>query len=178
LHIKALGFPAGAWLYFAGMPVFHFTFHAYRSWNADHPRGWVQHGERGIKRASQDLAIYRDGLSKHPEVRFTVEQQRAIILHVHDICGRREWHPYAISADATHVHIVVAWDQDVTMEKVRDTVKRLLGYLLAQDAGTKGKPWFSHGADEKAVRSKRHLRYLLYEYLPKHLGEFWRREMM
>jgi hypothetical protein len=38
------------------MPVFHFTFHAYRSWNTDHPKGWVQHGDPGIKKPSKDFA--------------------------------------------------------------------------------------------------------------------------
>jgi hypothetical protein len=28
------------------MPVYHFTIHSYRSWRADHPRGYTKRGER------------------------------------------------------------------------------------------------------------------------------------
>ncbi len=159
------------------MPVYHFTFHAYRSWNTDHPEGWLQHGDPERKRPTPDLAKHRDELSKYPPVLFTAEQQKSILHHIHDISSRRAWRPYAISADATHLHIVIAWDDQLPMEKIRDTLKRLTGYLLAQDAGTQGKPWFSHGADEQPVHNKKYLHHLLYEYLPKHHGHFWRREL-
>ncbi len=159
------------------MPVYHFTYHTYRSWNADHPRGWIQHGEQGVRIRSEHLAIHRKRLAKHPPTLIHTHQQHAIIDYVQEICGKRNWEPYGISANLTHLHVVIAWRSALEMEFVRDTLKSLLGYLLAKASGTRGKPWFSHGQDETAVRTMRHLRYLLYKYLPDHPGAFWRREI-
>lgn len=158
------------------MPVFHFTFHAYRSWNTDHPKGWTQHGEPGARVRTESLAIHRHRLAKHPPVRFTPTQQHAIIDYVHDICRRRQWQPHCITADPTHIHIVVAWRSSEEMEFVRDKLKSLIGLLLARAAGTRGKPWLSHGQDETPVLSMKHMLYLLHEYLPRHQGPFWRHE--
>ena len=41
------------------MPVYLATVHAYGSWQEDHPKGFVQHGE-GLKDPSPGLAAWRD----------------------------------------------------------------------------------------------------------------------
>ena len=61
------------------MPVYHYTFHAYRSWNTDHPRGWVQRGEPGIRRTNVPLAYVRDRLATDLPVAFSEEEQQFLV---------------------------------------------------------------------------------------------------
>ena len=53
----------------APMPCYLFTLHAYRSWNADHPRGFVREQGR-IEPPNPKLARFYDRNAKQPPVRF------------------------------------------------------------------------------------------------------------
>ena len=55
------------------MPVFHYTIHAYRSWNTDHPKGWVQRHEPGIRPPNKAIARHRNKIACFPPVVFTHE---------------------------------------------------------------------------------------------------------
>lgn len=49
----------------SAMPVYLFTFHAYRSWREDNPNGYVQRGRAGIQPPNKALADYRAGIATH-----------------------------------------------------------------------------------------------------------------
>ena len=48
--------------------VGHFVLHAYRSWNADNPNGYVKRGHSGILAPDKHLARARDYLATQPPV--------------------------------------------------------------------------------------------------------------
>lgn len=90
------------------MPCYLFTFHAYRSWNADNPRGFVQ--ERGkIEPPNLKLARFYDAQAVQPPVRFGPLHQRVMIWINHDACARCNWRLHALATETTHVHILVSW---------------------------------------------------------------------
>jgi len=158
------------------MPVYHFTFHAYRSWNCDHERGWVQHDSPGIQRPNQRLAAYRDSRANFSPVTFNDQLQQVLIDGASDICSHRDWKLYVAATDTTHVHLVVSWREALAVDDVRSKLKQLLGLFLARECRTNGRPYFSHDDVPRRVRDRAHLYHLMYEYLPDHAGQFWRLE--
>jgi hypothetical protein len=159
------------------MPLFHFTLRAYRSWNADHPRGYLKRGEKGVHEPDEALAEARDRLARFSAVRFDEEDARFLVEQSHDVVKRREAKLYGVTVIETHVHLVAGWEGERDEEDVQTRLKRGFGFLLAGRHGTKGRPYFSRGGVPEAVRDREHLRYLLYEYFPRHHGVMWRVEL-
>jgi len=159
------------------MPLFHFTFHAYRSWNADHPRGYVHRGEKGILPPDQILARARDHLANFPAVRFDDQDVQFFVTESHDVVQRRGWTLYAVTAVDTHLHLVVGWREQINEQDVQTKLKQGFGFVLAKRHGTKGRPYFSRGGVPERVKDMKHLRYLLDEYFPQHHSAIWRREL-
>jgi hypothetical protein len=156
------------------MPVYHFTVHAYRSWNADHPRGYRQRGEAGTLRPSASLGYVRDRLAKHPPVEFDRDDQKFLITATQEAVARRRWKLYGVTVIEGHLHAVVGWeDSAISEDMIQAGLKRGLGFLLSQRFGTRGKPYFSRGGSPERVLNRKHLHFLLTEYLPKHRGPFW-----
>ncbi len=60
------------------MPAYLFTYHAYRSWNADNPRGFVQRG-KGIQPPNHNLARAYDAVAGAAPMIFGREHQRILI---------------------------------------------------------------------------------------------------
>ena len=159
------------------MPVYHFIFHAYRSWNAEHPRGYVQRGERGVMRPSPSLGYVRDKLARNMPVSFDCAEREFLVEAVKDAASQRKWQLYGVAVVEGHLHVVVGWqDSGIDYLFVQARIKRALGYLLAQRHGTKGRPYFSRGGSPERVRNRKHLRHLLDVYLPGHHGAHWTRE--
>jgi hypothetical protein len=161
------------------MPVYVISLHSYRSWRADNPRGYVRHGEKTIRPPSEDVQRQWDENAKFERVRFDAEMQRVIIDGVLDACARRGWRAHAVAVTPTHVHAMVSWRMRIGWKKVSDTLKRVLGYLLATRIGPKGQRWFSRGESRRRIRDRGHMEYHLGIYLPKHRkqrGTFWRED--
>jgi hypothetical protein len=155
------------------MPVYLFTIHSYRSWNADHPRGFVQTG-RGVQPPNPALARYYDQRAKQNPVQFDAQQQRTILWIVWDACQRRRWRLHAIAFETTHTHILVSWPSAGTWRDVCKKLKNLISWALSQELGCEGRRWMVRGASRKQVRDRRHFDYLVATYLPRHRGLFWK----
>ena len=151
------------------MPVHHYTFHAYRSWNADHPEGWIQRGKLGVQEPDRGIARYRARIARFPAVRFSDWQQHLIVSSAREICTRHGWQCRGVGADETHVHVVVSWaGEEAGNAEFRKKLKRVIGLLLARDAGTTGIPYFPAGYGDTRVRDREHFDYLISTYLPSH----------
>jgi hypothetical protein len=60
------------------MPVYHFTFHAYRNWRPDHPRGYVRK-KKGVLPPDPEQARKYDERAKGEPVIFDEAIQRILI---------------------------------------------------------------------------------------------------
>jgi len=155
------------------MPVYLFTFHAYRSWNADHPRGFVQDQDRGYQPPNRALAKAYDRTATAPAAAFDPTAQDLLIRMAYDFCKRRGYRPHGVGTDPTHVHIVLSWRDGASWTSVRQALKNLLSLGLNRMHPGRHSRWFSRGASRKRVRDAAHLRYLLETYLPRHRGRCW-----
>ena len=153
------------------MSVFLLSFHAYRSWDEDTPRGYVQRGMEGVQPPSAALARWRAGRAKHPAVRFDASQRELLIESTREIAARRSWTIYAMCATPTHMHLILGWRDRQELDRAIHTLKRLLGLALSRHAGTTGNRWFSRGCDRKRVRDREHFDHLVTTYIPKHVNE-------
>ncbi|MCZ6851853.1 MAG: hypothetical protein O7F17_09450 [Planctomycetota bacterium] len=155
------------------MPVYLLTLHAYRSWRPDHPRGYVRQGE-GILPPDAEMAAQYDRNATHRQVTFDKELQQILVEGTCDICDRRDWRLHYVATEPTHIHALVSWlDDTLDWKFAHDTLKRLLGMMLAQHTRTKGRKWFVRKGSRKRVRDCGHFEYLMNEYLPKHRGRRW-----
>jgi len=154
------------------MPVYLFTYHAYRSWRPDDPRGFVQEGE-GIQPPSEPLANAYDNAAKHPPVTFDHVIQQFLIETAHDVCNRRGWRLHGAATEPTHLHTLVSWRDETAWSAVRGKIKNILSTAMSKRAGLKGRPWFVDKASRRHVRDQKHFDYLMHRYLPKHSGVGW-----
>ncbi len=153
------------------MPVYLISLHAYRSWDEDNPRGYVQRGREGVQPPSAALARWRASRAKHPAVRLDAIQRQLLIDAAQEIAARRTWTLYAMCATPTHIHMIVGWRERQDLDKAIHTLKRLFGLALSRHVGTTGNRWFSRGCDRKRVRDREHFDHLVKTYLPKHVNE-------
>ena len=156
------------------MPVYLFTYHAYGTWYPDRPQGFVQEG-KGIQPANTKLAVAYKDAAKHPPFQFNPSIQRALIEKLHHIAKTERLVIYAASADPTHLHVLVGWNDEREYAKVRGRIKNLLALHLSRLSGKTGRPWFVKQSSRKRVKDEAHFEYLLNTYLPKHLGLQWYR---
>ncbi|MCC7145995.1 MAG: hypothetical protein IT443_06080 [Phycisphaeraceae bacterium] len=158
------------------MPVYLLTFHTYRSWTADHPKGYVQRRKPGIQPPNIPLAAARDQLARQLPVLLNRKQQMKLIQHARDICSRRNWNLYAAAVTPTHLHLLLGWRQGIGVQEVSTALKRLMGLMLSRESGKTGGHWFSRGCSRRPVTDKKHLEHLVAEYLPRHQfqnGAYW-----
>ncbi len=157
----------------ASVPVYLLTLHAYRSWRPDHPRGYVRQGE-GILPPDPKMAKRYDRQARWPKVILDDRLQRILVEGTRDICGHRDWQLHCVVTEPTHMHALISWtDDELDWKFAHDTLKRLLGMMLAQYTRTKGRKWFVRKGSRKRVRDRGHFEYLMNEYLPKHGGRQW-----
>ncbi len=154
------------------MPVYLFTYHAYRSWMPDRKAGFVQTG-RGIQPPSAKLAEHYAELATHPPFEFAGDIQRKLIETALEVCERRDWRVHGAATESTHLHVIVSWRTRDLWKAVRGKIKNLLSLMLSRRSGQIGRPWFSEEASRKRVRDRRHFDYLMNVYLPRHSGLKW-----
>lgn len=150
------------------MPLYLITLHAYRSWNADNPRGYVRTGQ-GILPPDPLMARLYNQRAKHEPARFTADLHSTIIDGCRDICQRRGWMLHHVVVVSSHLHALVSWrDPRTDWRSVRDTIKRILGWMLAKHTDIAGRPWFARKGSRKRVRDHAHFHHLMSRYLPDH----------
>jgi hypothetical protein len=160
------------------MPVYHFTLHSYRSWNADNPRGFIRTDLPGMQPPHARLARVRDGWAKHPPVEFDRSDQRFLVRATCEAAAKRAWELLGVTVTTTHVHAVIAvrdWRDPLEMQ---GGLKSGLGFQLAKRHATRGRPYFSHGGVPERVKDIVHLRYLFETYFPKHGAPMWTRAIV
>jgi hypothetical protein len=155
------------------MPVYLFTYHAYRSWMPDRPRGFVQKG-RGIQPKNDASAEeYREAAKDEP-FEFDVTTQVQLIGKSLAVCCEEKWRLHGASTESTHLHLLVSWhDEASKSSKVRGRIKNLVSLELARRADVTGRPWLAGDASRRPVRDEGHFRHLMAEYLPNHSGVQW-----
>ena len=151
------------------MPVYVFTFHAYRSWNADHPRGFVQKPAR-LQAPNPSLARAYDRAAAAPPAGFDAGTQRLLLQFFHDACQRRAWRLYGYAGEPTHLHLLIGWQDATSFEEVGRKLKNLASWRL--NKGEKRR-WFSRGFSRRRVTQREHFNHLVHNYLPKHRGVVW-----
>jgi len=154
------------------MPVYHFTYHAYRTWNADRPQGFVLRG-KGIQPPNPTLARKYDARATQPKTVFTERHQRTLIGIAWDACEQRDWRLHGIATDPTHLHLLVSWSTFQPWKQVRSKLKNLMSWALSKEFQAKGRNWFVRCASRKRVKDQRHFDYLMSVYLPNHPGLSW-----
>jgi len=154
------------------MPVYLFTFHAYRSWNADNPRGFVRSTARLLPPDTEMADHYDQNASEEP-VLFDRRSQQILIWAFSDACQRREWRLHGIATEPTHVHLMVSWKGDAGWSHVRDRLKNVASLLLGRKLSRPGRRWFSRKGSRKRVEDQTHYDHLMRNYLPKHSGLCW-----
>ena len=155
------------------MPVYHFTFLAYRSWSPSHAKGYVRK-KVGVLPRDPEMAASYDRQAKQAAALFDDELQGVLIEGAQDICDRRNWTIHAVATEPTHIHLLVSWSDDsLEWEHVQVTLKRLLGMMLSKHLNVKGKRWFVRKYSRKHVKDREHFDHLVNEYFPKHKGRLW-----
>lgn len=154
------------------MAVYLFTFHAYRSWNADRPQGYVRKGE-GVLPTDLKRAQQYDRLAKHPPVLFDDGMQNVLADTTRSVCNKHGWRLHQVVANPTHLHALISWDGFIEWAEVSRTLKRQLGSGLSKALDRPG-PWFSRGGSRKRVSDREHFDHLMSRYLPRHKGASWR----
>ena len=160
----------------ARMAVYHFTLHAYRSWRADHPRGYTVFGE-GYRPANEVAARCNDERASQKPATFSHDVQVVMLQLTHDICVVEHWRLEAVAFDPTHAHVLLSWKNFQSWEEVQRRLKNLLSLKLNQHFRSTGRKWFSrrHGAP-RGVRDRAHYDQLVDRYFPSHRrGIGWRR---
>lgn len=155
------------------MAVYLFTIHAYRSWNADNPRGYVRRGE-GILPADAGMAKAYDQAASELPVIFGLDEQQVLLWIAHDCCCRRNWRLHTITFESTHLHAVVSWIDQTEQTKVFQKIKNLMSRELNLRTEAKRKHWLSGGGSRQRVKDRAHFEHLVNIYLPKHRGLFWK----
>jgi len=159
------------------MVTYHFTFHAYRTWNADRPQGFVLRG-KGIQPPNPTLARKYDKRASQPMTVFLERHQRTLIWLAWDACERRNWRLHQIATDPTHVHLLVSFSSSgqkfQPWEQVRAKLKNLMSWALSKAFQEKGRKWFVRSASRKRVENQKHFDYLMNVYLPNHRGLSWK----
>jgi hypothetical protein len=153
--------------------VYHFTFHAYRSWRPDNPRGYVHH-TKGLLPPDEEMARWYDAHAKFGRMNFEREIQLLLTRDMHAICIRRGWRLHAIGNEETHLHALISWKEFIESSVVGGQLKGSLSHHLGKEIGPAGRKWFSRGASERRVLDEGHFAYLVETYLPSHSGVFWK----
>ena len=154
------------------MPVYLYTYHSYRSWMPDNPRGYVRRGE-GLQPPDEEMAAQYIRNAAHAEFKFDELMRRVIVRTARDLCEKRGWRLHQIHVIPSHVHVLVSWPDVQDWKRIRNTLKRHFGKDISKALDRPG-PWFSRGASRKRVRDRQHFDYLMNVYLPRHHGTSWR----
>jgi len=155
------------------MPVYLFTFHAYRSWNADDRRGFVSRG-KGVQSPNQALAQAYNNSAKSRPALFGQAAQRILLWIGYDVCQRRGWRLHYAAIEPSHVHYLVSWNDELAWQEVSRRLKNVASTMLGRKINDRKGHWFSRSGSRKRVCDRQHFEYLMEVYLPRHKGLLWR----
>ena len=155
------------------MAVYLFTYHGYRTWRPDNPRGYVKPGT-GILDLDEKMAQCYGSQAQQKPTLFKQDHQKILIWTAHDACHRRQWQLHYIATETTHVHVLVSWREFMPWEEVSKRLKNLMSLMLGRKLDAPGGKWFSRKGSRKRVQDKQHFDYLVGHYLPSHRGLRWR----
>ena len=173
------------------MPVYLFSYHAYRSWMPDHPRGFTRRGE-GYQGPDEEVAEQYRAEATGDGIVFDGALQRALIEEAQAACKLQGLRLHAGATEPSHIHCLVSWKTSKHWTRVRASLKSSLSRRLAledkwsvdpDEAARRRNPresdkgrWvlkLSRGGSRKHVGYRRHFDYLMVTYLPKHGGVGW-----
>lgn len=113
------------------MPVYLFTLHAYRSWNADRPRGFVQL-DRGLQPPNEKLARAYDRAACEAPMIFKRQNQTILLRSLYDACDRRQLRLHSVATDPTHIHFLVSWPDERSWKEVLRQLKNVASLMLGR----------------------------------------------
>jgi hypothetical protein len=157
--------------------VYHFTFHAFGTWDADNRRGYTVRGE-GYQPPDSKEQRRRDENMLQEVIEFDEAMQKVLIAGTYDICHRRGWTFHGAGTDPTHFHPLISWKGFVEWQDVRDKLKNILSLFLGRWTGIEGRTWFVEGGSRKRVVERSRYDHLLTTYFPDHRGILWKRGMV
>lgn len=156
------------------MPVYHFNLHAYGTWLPDRNEGYDPHGQGHHPPDSIAAKRYRVRMHNPATTLSHAVQQHALQILI-ESQKFQCFELYAFAAESTHLHALVGWRDDRDPFKVRSQVKSSLTRALNKAFGKR--QWFVAKAGHTVVKDEEHLCHLLDNYLPKHQGLFWKRQI-
>jgi hypothetical protein len=148
------------------MPVYFFTLHAYRSWNADHRRGYVRRGQ-GILPPDLDMAREYDQRATQDPTRLDTKIQQIIIESAREASAFQGYRFF----ETTHVHLLVSWSIQRGWLAVRTGLRQSLTRKL--NAQIERREWFASAGSRRRVMNRRHFQHLITTYRRKHQGLHW-----
>ena len=151
------------------MPVYLFTFHAYRSWMPDHKRGYTKRGE-GYQPPDEEMAQDYERRAKHEETIFDEALSRDLIQQLLASCAMINCRLHAGTIEPTHIHGLVSWKHQRGWMSVRKALKTALTKRLQE---INEELALSRGGSRKHVKDRAHFDYLMITYLPGHRGLAW-----
>lgn len=152
--------------------MYHFTFHAFGTWRADHPRGYTLR-EEGYQPPDAEEQRRREDKLTQDVVQFDEAMQKVLVVGTQDICTRRGWRFHGAGNDRTRYHALISFERFVDWQEARDTLKNILSLFLGRWTGREGVTWFVEGGSRKREESRKHFDYLLDRYFPDHRGVYW-----
>ena len=173
------------------MPVYLFSFHAYRSWMPDHPRGYTRR-RKGYRSPDEGLADKYRQRASSDGVLFDEAVQRALLEEAQVACRFQNLRFHGGATEKSHSHYLVSWKTSKHWTQVRASLKSSLSRRLAlenkkttksRDATRRRNPResdtgrfvlkLSRGGSRKRVKTRDHFDYLMKTYLPRHSGVRW-----
>ena len=152
------------------MPCYLFTYHAYGSWMADRPGGFVHRGQGLLPPDHKLAAHYRHNVAQD-YLPFDANVQRLIVEECVVASEKQSFRLHHVATDPSHAHVLISWPDDRPWQPLRNGVKSSFTRRLNRDV--RRRKWFSKGASRKQVRNRFHFDYLIAKYLPSHRGWKW-----
>src|SRR5688500_17259657 len=87
--------------------AYHFTFHAFGTWHADHPRGYTVRDD-GYQPPDAEEQRRREEKLTQEVVHFDDAMQKVLVVGTYDICKRRGWRFHGGGNDRTHTHALIS----------------------------------------------------------------------
>lgn len=151
--------------YNRAVPVYLFTYHTYGSWLADRRRGFVDR-RHGLQPQAPHLGHAWRASMVQDVVDLNDMHCQALWRTVNEAASHQRFQLYIAAFETTHVHLLVAWQDDRPWQRFRPAIKQSMTRALNQDFGTR--PWFGRSGSRKRVKDREHLQYLRTRYLPGH----------
>ena len=150
------------------------SYHAFGSWLPGRKQGYFRN-KSGIRPTNPAAADWYRHVQHRESESFVTAVQQCMI----DACEEAEIYQrfelYGVATDPSHLHVLVAWDDDRLPSQMRRNLKQSLTRNLNQTFCHR--QWFSRGGNDRRVRDRDHFLYSRDEYLPDHPGWKWDRRI-